>query len=180
VHDADVADGARANDLDGGGAARCSRSLVAHLRGDAMLDGQHLQLARLPDIVRQGFLAIDMLAQAQGRGAGHGVLMVRGADDDGVDVALLVEHDAEILILGRVGEAPVGSGRPALIDIAQGNDVLGGRHTRQVGAAPAADADEGDIEPVIGPQPPRLICPGRCRPEAPWRRQDAGPASVVV
>ena len=61
--------------------------------------------------------------------------MVGRGDDDGLDVLLLLEHDAEVGVLRNlgelVGEAVRGAG---FIDVAEGDDVLAG-DVVEVGAA---------------------------------------------
>ncbi len=83
-----------------------------------------------------------------------GVGVVGRADDDGVDVALLLQHLAEVGVALGVGEVLVGAGRALVVDVAQGDDVLGAGDGPQVAAALAAGADDGDVEPVVGPRPP--------------------------
>ena len=125
-------------------------ALVAHLGHDLVLAGRLGQHAGLVDAVGQGLLDIDVLAAPDGRQGDDGVGVVGRGHDDRVDVLLLVEHDAEILVglgLGILGE---GLGRIAAgIDIAEGDDVFalaGG----QVAGAHAADADAGDVQPLTG------------------------------
>ena len=98
--------------------------------------------------MRERLLDEDVLAQLDGGQGRHGVEMVRGPHGHGVDVlALLLEHDPEILVARDVrilGERP---GRPLPVRVAQGDDVLL-LHPGQVAAALAAAADPGDVEGV--------------------------------
>ena len=72
------------------------------------------------------------------------------ADRAGVDVlAFLVEHDAEVLVLGRLLELlEVGRGA-ALVHVAQGHDVLGGAAWFRIDAALSAASDGGDVQLVV-------------------------------
>ena len=65
--------------------------------------------AGLPDVVRQRLLAVDVLAVPQGQHGGEGVRVLAGADDDGVELALVVEEPAEVGDLA----APWGTWPPA-------------------------------------------------------------------
>ena len=61
-----------------------------------------------------------------------------------------------------------------LIDVAQGDDVLGAGDVAEVAAALAADADEGDVEAIVraGEQGADFIAGGqempRCPPPRRW------------
>ena len=116
-------------------------TLVAHLCGDFVFAGRFGEFANLVDRMGQRFLAIDMLAAFHGRHDGHIVSVVRGCDNDGVDIFFhFVEHDAKITIDFRpriLVDTVFGSFH---IGIAQGNDVFT-FYTSQVTPAAAANAD---------------------------------------
>ena len=59
--------------------------LDAHLRRDLGLRRRLADLARLPDVVRQRLLAVDVLAVLEGEQGGEGVGVLAGADHDGVE-----------------------------------------------------------------------------------------------
>ena len=144
-------------------------SLVAHLRGDLRFRRHTGQEPRLVHGIRERLLDVDVLAELH-RGDRHrGVQVVGGGDDDRVDVALLVEHLAEVGVLGglRVGVPEldgrwrdhafaVGSeaaGQLAFavggIDVADGGEVLAGiDEFGDVAHAHAAKADAGEVECV--------------------------------
>ncbi len=132
------------------------------------------RVGAFPDIVRQRLFTIDVLAPPNRGSRRDGMLVIGSADDDRVDVALAVEHDAKIVELGRLGIAPEGRSRSALIDITQGDDIFGASDGCQVAAAPAAGTDEGDVQLIIGPQPARFIRQCRARPKAPRGGQARG------
>jgi hypothetical protein len=102
--------------------------------------------------MRHRLLAIDVLAhldRPEGRGS---VNMIRRADGDGVDVLLfLLQQDAEIFVTSRVGKLLVSSRRPAVVDVAQGDDVgpVGGV-LANVAASHSAGPDPGHVHPFAG------------------------------
>src|SRR5581483_1955441 len=69
-------------------------------------------------------------------------------DHDGLDVFLLLEHDAEIVVLGGLGKAFEGLAGAAFVDVAQGDDVFRLRQGVEIAATPAASADDGDVESI--------------------------------
>ena len=73
-------------------------ALVAHLRGDLGLARRLGHGAGLVHRAGQRLLAIDVLAHLDGRHRHDGVGVVRRAHDHGVDVLLLVQHLAEVLV----------------------------------------------------------------------------------
>ena len=77
--------------------------LVAHLRGDLVLHRRLLQQPRLPRRPGQRLLDVDVLAALHAGQRHGGVHEVGDADGAGVDVlAFLVQHDAEVFVLGDV------------------------------------------------------------------------------
>jgi hypothetical protein len=120
---------------------------IAHLSGQLGLAGEFADHPGFIDAVRQRLLAVDMLAEPQGRGRGDGMHVVGRGDGDGVDVLLRLEHLAEIgveagaRVFARVGSQVVPVG------IAQGDDILAGLRARGHVARPhAAEADGRDVE----------------------------------
>ena len=128
-------------------------ALVAHLRLHFALPRGCHDPADLVNIVGQRLLAIDVLAGLQGGHRDYRVRVVGRGDDYRVDVFLLVEHGAEILVdLGlRIGLE--GLGCVCHIDVAKGHDVLG-LAGAEIAAAHAAHADAGNVELVSR----RLAC----------------------
>ena len=65
-----------------------------------------LQRPDLGDAMRQRLLTVDVFAELHGGHGGHGMGVVRRADQHGVDlVAHFGEHDAEVLVPLRLGQA---------------------------------------------------------------------------
>ena len=81
------ADRAGLDQLDDAAVVVAGVDLRAHLRGDLRLGRRLADDAGLPDVVRQRLLAVDVLAELQGRQRGEGVRVLAGADDDGVELA---------------------------------------------------------------------------------------------
>ena len=99
--------------------------LVAELGDDLLLPGLRHQGANLVDRVGQGLLAVDMLAEPQGRHAGDGMGVIGSRDRHHIGLlAHLVEHPAEVLELRRLGEAFERARRSAIIHIAETDDVV--------------------------------------------------------
>jgi len=150
VHLADGADQAPLDDLNGAAVVAAGVDLRAHLRDELLRAGQLDQRAALVDGVGQGLLAVAVLAHSHGHGRRGGVRVVGCADDHGVDVpAHGIQHSPE------VGEGP-GPGEPrgrlgeaAGVDVAQGDDVLA-LDAAEVGPPAPADADDGDVELLVG------------------------------
>src|SRR5262249_11837443 len=101
----------------------------------------------------------------QGERAGEGVSVLAGADDHGVELAVMVEEGAEIGAAPRLGKFGGGALDGARIDVAESDDVLGADGA-EVGAAAAADTDHGDVEPIAG---------ALSAEKSGCRRQSAGP-----
>ena len=111
--------------------------LVAELRDHLGLAGGLADLANLVDRVGQGLLAVDVFAAFQCGHAGHRVRVVRRADHHGVDVLVhRVEHLAEIFESLGLGELLERAGRPALVHVAQRDDVLAADAIDVVAALP--------------------------------------------
>ena len=104
--------------------------LVAHLGDDLVLARGLGQRPRLGHRARQRLLHVDVLAELHRRHRDDGVGVVRRRDDDGVDVLLLLEHHAEVLVADRVRErledlrrAASAERGLALVHVAQRDDV---------------------------------------------------------
>ncbi len=148
------------------------RPVVAHLRRDARLLGDPGHGATLPDVAGQRLLAVDVLAGLHGQDRDVGVEMVRSGDEDGVDLLLLLQHHAEVLVDGALvvgslrgvvlldlcpyrapaGLAPVvvGAQVPLLAGVGEGDHLAVGflEERAQVGAPLAAHADDRDVDLV--------------------------------
>src|SRR4051812_8067522 len=77
--------------------------LNAHLRSDFDFGSSFADATGFPDVVRKGFLAIDMFAVLQREHGGEGVGMFAGADDDGIEIARLLKDFAEVAEFFGVG-----------------------------------------------------------------------------
>src|SRR5438876_2083623 len=117
-----------------------------------------------------------MLAEPDGHGAGDRVLVVGRADGDRVDILLFFEHDAEIVVLGRLGMPVERIAGRVFIDIAQGNNVLRSWDVAEIAAPLTAGADDADVEPVIRPRPASLNRLHLTHPEAGLGDKHAGPS----
>ncbi len=98
---AHVADGAGPDVFDGGARVVQGMPLVAHLRGNLGVFGAARELASFFDRPADRLLHIDMLAQSHGGQGNRCVHVVRRGDHDGVDVLLVLEHIAIVLIALR-------------------------------------------------------------------------------
>jgi len=92
VHFADFTDGARTNVFDGRAPIIGGMSLIAHLRGDFGFFGAACKPASLFDRPGQRLLHVHVLAKIHGRQGDRGVHVIRGRDQDGVDVLLALKH----------------------------------------------------------------------------------------
>ena len=95
---AHLADGARPHVLDGGSRIVPRVALVAHLRRDACALRFASELPRFGDGPRQRLLHVHVFAEIHRRQCDQCVHVVGRGDDDRVDVLLLVEHLAVVLI----------------------------------------------------------------------------------
>jgi len=123
--------------------------LSADLRCHFRLPCRFGNQAGLVDRVRQGLLAVTMLAHPHGHDARQGVRVVRRADDHGVDLTLdLLQHLAEIEKGLGPGELPASRTKLGLIDIAEGHDPLM-LDTHQIGAAPMRHSNDCDPQQLV-------------------------------
>ena len=98
--------------------------LVAHLGRHLGLGGGLADDPGLGDVARQRLLAIDVLAQLQGRQRGEGVRMLGGAHDHGVEAVGVVEDPAEVAERRAFGCSFAPRDRRLLRDVAEHHDVL--------------------------------------------------------
>ena len=121
--------------------------LIAHLRHHARVMRGLRQRAALVERMREGLLAIHMLARPNGGHRGEGMNMIGRADRDGIDVRrLLVEQAAKILVSPRLGKRAKRSGRPHVVNVAQRDDIGPIPRMRCNIAAPhAPGTDSGEI-----------------------------------
>ena len=157
VRFADLADDPALNELHRRAVLRVGVDLRAHLRDERRMGrGDGAELTGFVDIVRQRFLAVDMLAVVEGRHRRRGVGVVGGGDMDGVDRAgELVEHLPEVGEPLRPFVDLTGGGKVAGVDIAQRYhlDVRMGGERGEIGPPHAADTDPGQTELVVGGRP---------------------------
>ena len=88
--------------------------------------------ARLRDVVGERLLAVDVLLQLQRRQRREGVRVLGGADDDGVELAGMVEEAAEVDLLARLGIRGGHLVERVPIDVADRRDVLAGHRLEVV------------------------------------------------
>ena len=119
-------------------------ALIARLRGERrVLRGGLANQPRLPDIVRERLLTVDVFAVCQRQIGGECMGVLGGADHDGIEVVRVVEYPAEIIVFLSFREPLSRSIHGILVDIAEDRNVLGrntcGSSGRSVArAAPAA------------------------------------------
>ena len=87
--------------------------LVAHLGGDLVFAGGLGEQPGLVDAMGERLLHVDVLAALDGRQGDHGMRVIGRGHDHGVDVLLLVEHDAEIRV--TLGPRILGEGLGGVI-----------------------------------------------------------------
>jgi hypothetical protein len=94
-------------------------------------------------------LDVNVLTHLDCHHSDGGVSMVRRRDDDGVDILLLFEHYAEILVFGRIGIFLKYLPRKTPVHVAK-RDYIFFFAGREVAFAHTAYADGGDIELFAG------------------------------
>ena len=133
----DIADRARPDDLGRHTVAFVREALVAHLRGHAVFRRRFHQQARFPRRPRQRLFHVDVLAVLHAGERHRGVHEIGNADGDGIDIlAFLLEHDAEIFVLGLLVELLEIGGRARFIHVAERDDVLGLRGVVEIRRRP--------------------------------------------
>ena len=147
---ADGADGACLDEFDDSAVVGLGVNLGSHLGGDLGFTSGFANFPTFPDVMGEGFFAIDMLFHPQGWEGGKGVGMFGGADGDGVEV---FEGVVELAKVGEgfcLGVLFGGGGEVASVDIAKGDDIFASGGDRgELGAAASTAPDDGDIEFVI-------------------------------
>jgi hypothetical protein len=119
-------------------------SLDAHLGDDLLRAGRLGQLARLPHVVGERLLAVDVLSEVDREHRRGGVGVVRRADVDAVDLAAHLGEELPVVAVElRVGELLRRRVEALLVDVAERDDLHGGMlgDVAQVRAAHAAAAD---------------------------------------
>ncbi len=123
-------------------------SLVAHLRDQLAFRRLGPQRPHLGHGMRQGLLAIDVLAGLHRRHGDHRMGVVGRAHQHRVDpVAHLIQHLPVVLVSPRLREALEGPGGTAFVHVAEGDDVLV-RHVGEIMSALAADAHRSEVDPA--------------------------------
>ncbi len=153
VHLLHLSDRAALDQFNGAMINRRRVHLRAHLRGHVgFCRGLHHDTAFM-HIAGQRLLAVDVLARAQGRKDGECVGVLRGRDEDGVDVVHLRVHLAEVLVGAHAGELRGGIFEVLRVHVAHGDHVHQFRHfLRLVDMRSAATArrDEADVHLGVG------------------------------
>ena len=162
-----VPEHARADDLDDAAVVVARVDQVPHL-GDAAVLGRGVgHRPPLADPVREGLLAVDVLARLAGEDRRDRVPVVGRGDDHRVDV--LAVEDARgsrctTPACRRPSPAPC---RVRLVDVADGGDADVGHLAEDVQQARAhpAEADEAERDRVVGRglRRRRLVAPGEAR-----------------
>ena len=156
LHLADLADRAGVEPLLHQAQPLLGVSLIAHLGHDLVLARGLGQGACFADRARQRLLDVDVLAELHRRHRDDRVGVIGRGDEHRVDVLLLLEHRAEILVKDRLRELVGGAAplhrrgcRVALVAVAERDDVVGFDDVHQVGRAHAVlVADDGDVHGV--------------------------------
>ncbi len=162
-HFADITDHTRANRFDRLANAVARMTLVAHLRDHLVALAGFEESSRLPDVVRERLLCVNMNAALHGRKRSGEMRVVRRRDHHCIDVLVhLVEHHAEV-IEERLRRAPVLHIFCAMVAIyiAERDEVfLAAALLVGLLGNPSARADEGDIEFAVRglPSPPDGEC----------------------
>ena len=135
--------------------------MITHLRADACLLGDSGQQSGLVDRPRQGLLRVATDAQPHGIERGRSVHVVRRADRADVDIfAMLGKQFPEVGELLRVLELLrlTLAFERAAVDVADRDHVAKQGGVVGVAAPLSADADAGDVHPLVGG-----VAPGRPR-----------------
>ncbi len=155
-HAADVADVARAHELEAALVVAAGALLRAHLH-HALVGGRRLQHpVAFAHHVRQRLLDVDVLARGARQDRHERVPVVGRRDHDGVDVGP-VEQLAEVLVRrGRVPRGRHGLREPRLAQLRDRGDLDVGLRleVEQVPLADQAVADQPDPDAVVGAERP--------------------------
>ena len=124
-------------------------NLGPHLRGEARFGGRLANNAGFPDAMRQGLLAIDVLAEMDGRHDGKGMCVLRRGHDHRVNILAGVVELAEVHVFPGLGILGGGGVEVVFVDVAQRHDVLAADFGGIRGPA-SARADDRDIQFLVG------------------------------
>ena len=125
-------------------------ALIAHLGLHSLLACGFGESTHLAERMGQGLFAVDMLAHLDRPHGGHRMGMVRGGHDDRIDrLVHVIQHDAKIFIPLGLGELFKAACRPYVVHVTEGHDVFAPAAI-DIGTAPPATADHGDIEFAAG------------------------------
>src|SRR6266513_3550021 len=123
-------------------------NLNAHLRSHFGFRSRFTNLARFPDVMRERFLAIDMLAMLQRQHGRKSMCMLAGAHDYCVEILRLIEELAEVSKLFGVRMLRSRRIQVPRVNVAERHDVLR-RDARQIASPASARGDHGNIELII-------------------------------
>ncbi len=120
-------------------------TLIPHLCGNIVFACCLGKFARFVERMGQRFLAKHVFAALDSRHGGDIVGVVRGSNDDGIDLfSHFLEHHAEIAIEFRVRVSASSTAGICPIDVTKSNNVFT-FHPVQVPASPVTNAYPGDI-----------------------------------
>jgi len=169
VPDVDLAhrpDRPRLDQLHDAAVVRAGVNLRAHLRGQFVLVGQLDHHADLRHRMGQRLFTVAVFAHPHGGHGGGGMDVIGRGDEHGVDlIAHLVQQLAKIAVLLGLGESFETAFRPALVHIAQGDDVFAGTIADVPGALPS-HADAGNVQFFVRRAVLRAACGGGNGPNA--------------
>ena len=121
------------------------RTLVAHLRANAVLLGEITKITSFADRTGQRLLGVGVLASLEGFGGDDRVHVVRSTNRDGVD---LVHHfRIEFAVIGVGLGVRIGlrfTGQRVAVGVAQSDDFAVKSGLIDIARALAADADTGE------------------------------------
>ncbi len=101
-----------------------SGGLHTHLRGNALLPGGFRKQPGFVKSTGEWLSTVNMLAEVHCCHGDDSVGMVRSADDNAIDLFVLVEHLAVVTICLGTGVAREGSGCEGMVHVAKGDNVL--------------------------------------------------------
>src|SRR6266576_2411384 len=133
-------------------------ALISHLRSHLRLARRESQRARFLHRARERLLAINVFAELERHHAGRSMVVVRYADHDGVQGFLAFQQLAVIPIALRGGKLQADTVEIGLIHIAERDhvDFFRTRDVIDVITAAARNADEGDVQFVVGRETPAI------------------------
>jgi hypothetical protein len=170
VHLAHVAERTRLHQFDQAPRAVVGMTLVAHLRHHLRLLRHLAHQARFPDRMRQRLLTINVLAQSHRHHRGVGVMMIRRAHGDRLDLLHLLEHLSVVAKQPRPRKFRAALLQPFPVHVAQRHDVLA-RTPANVRRCLPARANGRDVQLSVRGNAPRLAGRTRRRISQPLRQQ---------